>query len=119
MGDAFGPRYPLIVLALRAAGYPLLSLSHGQRDHRIRVAAYLWGMARRKMDNFVIAKRRRLGWSQADVAERIGVKPVTVARLEANVLTTSMSTLQAYLQLLGYKMSFWPTVSRPPGDQAT
>jgi len=76
-------------------------------------------MARRKMDNFVIAKRRRLGWSQADVAERIGVKPVTVARLEANVLTTSMSTLQAYLQLLGYKMSFWPTVSRPSEDQAT
>ena len=76
-------------------------------------------MARRKMDNFVIARRKRLGWSQADVAERIGVKTVTVARLEANVLTTSMSTLHAYLRLLGYKMSFWPTVSRPSDDQAT
>lgn len=64
---------------------------------------------RRKMDSNVIAMRKRLGWSQREVAERIGVRPVTIARLEANCLTTSMLTLDAYLKLLGYKMSFWPT----------
>ncbi|WLI76803.1 helix-turn-helix transcriptional regulator [Kosakonia sp. H02] len=47
--------------------------------------------------------RRHAGLTRAQVAERMGVTPPTVSRMEANVVKASLETLARYARACGIK----------------
>jgi len=52
------------------------------------------------------ARRRSLGLSQAEVAERMGTSQPAVARLEAGSTNARLSTVSRYAQALGCTIEF-------------
>ncbi|CAN5715185.1 MAG: helix-turn-helix domain-containing protein [Ilumatobacteraceae bacterium] len=54
----------------------------------------------------LIARRQRLGLSQAEVAERMGTSQPAVARLESGRSDARLSTLARYADALDTKLGF-------------
>lgn len=61
-----------------------------------------------KVPPFVIRKRKRIGWTQADIARLLDVNTATVMKLEGNCLSVRGETLARYLSLLGYSLKILP-----------
>jgi transcriptional regulator with XRE-family HTH domain len=59
---------------------------------------------RREMLAELVARRRAVGLSQSDVADRMGTSQPAIARLEAGEVDVRMSTVQRYAAALGHRM---------------
>ena len=63
--------------------------------------------------------RKRIGWTQGELAERIGVETETISRFERGATTPSLLTLQRLASVLNTTMAELLGESSPmPNDQA-
>lgn len=63
--------------------------------------------------------RKRIGWTQGELAERIGVETETISRFERGATTPSLLTLQRLASVLNTSMAELLGESSPmPNDQA-
>ncbi|PHM60596.1 transcriptional regulator [Xenorhabdus stockiae] len=54
-----------------------------------------------EMQNMLAEWRRNAGLTSAQVAERMGIKPPTVSRIEKNIVKASIDTLSRYARACG------------------
>ncbi|SEL26886.1 helix-turn-helix transcriptional regulator [Kosakonia sp. MUSA4] len=66
-------------------------------------AAYEAEERKARLQAMLAEWRRHAGLTRAQVAERMGVTPPTVSRMEANVIKTSLDTLARYAKACGIK----------------
>lgn len=66
----------------------------------------------------VEAERRRLGWSQQDLADRVGVGQQTVSKWERGITTAEGSILERVRQVLGFTRVAAPTSPENKHDTA-
>ena len=66
----------------------------------------------------LIDERRRLGLSQREVAERMGVGQPVVARMENNPEGVAFARILAYARALGVELVMKPSKQKPKGDSA-
>jgi len=59
---------------------------------------------RRALLDELVARRRAVGLSQGEVAERMGTSQPAVARLEAGQVDARVSTLQRYADAVGARL---------------
>lgn len=81
--------------------FPPATRVHTRARVLVLTNSYLWGMA---LPARVISKRRRM-YTVPQLAERLGVDPSTVYRLEADPLA---DLLTRYLAAVGYQAAFYP-----------
>jgi transcriptional regulator with XRE-family HTH domain len=58
--------------------------------------------------------RQRRGYTQAELAEAVGIEAVTLARYEAGARSVSLSTLAGIASALGVGLGELCTIDRPP-----
>ncbi|MFW7381970.1 MAG: helix-turn-helix domain-containing protein [Oligoflexus sp.] len=56
--------------------------------------------------DFLRLTRKNFKWTQSDVAEKLGLAKITIAKLEAKTLPKSFEILMSVLDLYGYEISF-------------
>lgn len=66
-------------------------------------AAYEAEERKMRLQAMLAEWRRHAGLTRAQVAERMGVTPPTVSRMEANVIKASLETLARYARACGIK----------------
>ena len=66
-------------------------------------AAYEAEERKMRLQAMLAEWRRHAGLTRAQVAERMGVTPPTVSRMEANVIKASIETLARYARACGIK----------------
>ncbi|WP_387467864.1 helix-turn-helix domain-containing protein [Photorhabdus sp. RM323S] len=64
-------------------------------------AAYETEERKEKLQALLAEWRRNAGITRAQVAERMGVKPPTVSRMESNINKASIDTLARYARACG------------------
>lgn len=52
----------------------------------------------------IVARRRELGWTQTQLAERAGLKQAAIARLEKSGVIPRIDTLHAVARAMGLKL---------------
>lgn len=67
----------------------------------------------------ISSRRKILGWTQADLAERIDVDPESISRFERGVLLPSLPTLATIAQELGTSIGALTSMPANPPDLAT
>ncbi len=61
---------------------------------------------RKALSDELVARRRRLGLSQTEVAARMGTSQSAVARLEAGAADIRLSTLERYALAVGIQLDW-------------
>ena len=74
------------------------------------------GRGRRQVVAELVARRRALGLTQTDVAQRMGTSQSAVARLEAQSADARLSTLERYAAALGRELQWQVTPSAGERD---
>jgi len=68
----------------------------------------------------ITVRRKALGWTQEQLAHRLGVEPETVSRIERGVTAPSLKTLEKLGGILSIRIAdLLQEVSPPPPDGAT
>ena len=57
-----------------------------------------------KVGRALAAERKRLGWSQQTVAEKIGIEPESISRIENGVIAPTLARLRQFAQVYGCSM---------------
>lgn len=57
-----------------------------------------------QLSSIIIERRMQLGWSQAELARRAGLKQPAIARLEQNGVIPRLDTLEKILKALGLEI---------------
>lgn len=60
--------------------------------------------ARRQVGALVVAERKRLGWSQQKLADRVGVQQAVISRLESGRTNPTVELLSAVAQAMGKRL---------------
>jgi len=71
---------------------------------------------RKALAEQLVARRRRLGLSQTEVAARMGTSQSAVARLESGDADVRLSTLERYAAALGHELDW--RLRRSSGERA-
>lgn len=66
-------------------------------------AAYEAELRKERLQAMLAEWRSHAGLTRAQVAERMGVTPPTVSRMEANIIKASLDTLARYAKACGIK----------------
>jgi len=59
----------------------------------------------------VLRARTNLGWSQAELAERVGTKQANISRIEAGLANPTINLVQRILKILDIDVYFTPASS--------
>lgn len=59
----------------------------------------------RKVGQSLLTQRKRLGFSQAEVAEKIGIEPESVSRIENGVIAPTLARLEQFGKVYGCSLS--------------
>lgn len=57
-----------------------------------------------KVGQALAAERKRLGWSQQIVAEKIGIEPESISRIENGAIAPTLARLRQFAQIYGCSM---------------
>ncbi len=57
-----------------------------------------------KVGQALAAERKRLGWSQQTVAEKIGIEPESISRIENGAIAPTLVRLRRFAQIYGCSM---------------
>ncbi|KJD45625.1 helix-turn-helix domain-containing protein [Paenibacillus terrae] len=69
--------------------------------------------------NDIVRRRKELGLTQRDVAERTGITQAQVARLETSTSVPSMETVMKVALALGFKLGFEESTNEQAASKLT
>lgn len=67
----------------------------------------------------MICARMKRGWSQTELAERVGTKQANISRIEAGLANPTLNLVQRIIQVLNLDIYFAPTLSSTSAKTVT